>query len=78
MNGQVQRVGISATKSSWRPVTNVVSQGSILHPVLLNTLIEDLDCGAPCTLREFTDDRKLGEGSDMPESHAAIQTHLVK
>lgn len=67
---------ITDMKASWRPVTCIVSQASILILILFNIFFNDLDNVTTYTARKFKEVTKLGGMFDRQYDCAAIQKDL--
>jgi len=75
LSGVAQRVVISGTDSSWKPVTSGVPQGLILVLVSISVLDE----GTECTLNNFADDIKLeGVQQDLSRVESWVEINLTK
>jgi len=62
--------------SKWRPVTNGVSQRSVLSSVLFNIFVDNVGSGIECTVSKFANDTKLCGAVDLLEARDAIQRNL--
>lgn len=73
----VQKIVISNTNCSWRPVTSAVSQVPILCPELFNILVNDLDDRMPkCIISKSSGTTKLRVMTDIPNGQVAIPSNL--
>lgn len=62
--------------SECKPVTNSVSQGSVLGQIQLNYFTSGIDRGTDGTLSKFADGTKLSGAVDSLEGSVAIKRNL--
>ena len=67
---------VNISVSKWSLVTSIVSQGSVLEPVLFNVFVSNTNSGIKCILRKFEDDTMLSDAVDTLEGRDAIQRDL--
>ena len=70
LSSRQQRVVFANVASSWRPVTSVVPQGSILGPLLFLVYINDIVNSVASNIRLFADDTSLYIVVDTPDTAA--------
>jgi len=71
-----QSAVVHVSTSRWRPVTNSVSQVSMLGLMLFHVFTSDTDSGIKHTLNKFADDSKLNGAIDTTEGRVAIERDL--
>ena len=75
LSGRMQRIKIENERSSWRPLTKGVPQGSCLGPLIFNIFINDLFYALEaCNLTNYADDNTL----DVVESAMHLVLHSLK
>ena len=73
-----QRVAIGEEKSSWKPVTSGIPQGSVLGPILFIIFINDLPDEIESYTKLFADDTKLFRTIESIEDVDTLQTDIDK
>src|SRR2546426_11985039 len=73
-----QKVCIDGDSSDWANVTSVVSQGSVLGPVLFLIYINDIDADLISTIGKFADDTKMCKSVSSTEGVQKLRDDLTK
>ena len=71
-----QRVVVGNEKSTWKPVTSGIPQGSVLGPILFTIFINDMPDAVDSFMKLFADDSKLFRAIESLDDIITIQNDI--
>lgn len=78
LSDRKQRVVLGSQKSSWKPVTSGIPQGSVLGPILFIIFINDMPKMVESLMKLFADDSKIFKAIESFHDISVIQDDINK